>query len=427
MKIKLPFLLILSLPAWLFLMEGCSGRSKMPVMEPDSTMVYIPKDADGIKAKISLCRYAYKKTGKRIGAGTVFTIGENENVLAFIDLENCFLSNKRDLMFHLDWIDENGKSVYLKQIDLSPLDSTTSINSSISVSPDKRQPGKYKLRVYLFRELIAEKKFELRWQSEDDLSDEDRISAAITFCKGRDKKTGERVGVDSVFTVREKEKIIAFADLKIPDKSGHEDLIFNFEWIDSTGKAFYQKEIYLTTADSGSIINSSVSIAPDARQPGNYVLQLYLYNDLIAEKKFSLKPESQIVKSITESIRAKVTLCRKLDKKTGERIGVDSVFIIRDKQSVRAVAEVEKNILMKGHELIFNFEWMDANGKSFYHKEVVIKPGESFSALNSSISIAPGKRQPGKYIVQLSVFNEVIAEQRFELRAKSPSDSSDKD
>ena len=407
-----------SLPALLFFMEGCSSRSEIAVIEPDSTIVYPPKDPDGVKVKISFCRNVYKKTGKRIGEGTVFTIRENENVRAFADLENCFFHNQRDLMFHLDWIDANGNSVYKKQIILSPLDSTSSVSSTFSIGPDKRQPGTYMLRVYLYRELIAEKYFTLLAESTGANQGENAVSASITLCKSKDKKTGERVGVDTVFTVREKEKVMAIADLRKPVGFKDEDLIFNFEWIDSTGKAFYQKEIELTRGDSSSSISSSISVSPETRKPGNYVLRLYLYNDLIAEQKFRLQPEPPIIKYITENLKATIMLCRKVDKKTGERIGADTVFTIRDKQNVKAIADLAKMNIVRDRDLLFTFDWKDANGKSVYQKDVKIKPGDSFAELNSSISIAPDKRQPGKYTVQLSVFNKVIAERRFELKAK---------
>jgi len=160
-KMKLITLTMFLITLLLLVGAGCSSRIEMPVTGADSTIVYPAKKADGISAKITLCRKVDKKTGKRIGTGTVFTIMEKERVRAFVDLENRFVYGDRELMFHFDWIGVNGRSFYRKRIDLSPDDSSSTINSSISIPPDKRQPGKYILRIYLFRELIAEKKFEL--------------------------------------------------------------------------------------------------------------------------------------------------------------------------------------------------------------------------------------------------------------------------
>ena len=79
-----------------------------------------------------------------------------------IDLENRFAYGDRELIFHLDWIGEDEKSFYRKQINLYPDDSSSTIKSSISISPDKRQAGNCILQIFLFNKLIAEKKFELR-------------------------------------------------------------------------------------------------------------------------------------------------------------------------------------------------------------------------------------------------------------------------
>jgi hypothetical protein len=43
-----------------------------------------------------------------------------------------------------------------------PADTVSTITGSISITPDKRPPGEYLLQVYLFDEVIAEKKFELK-------------------------------------------------------------------------------------------------------------------------------------------------------------------------------------------------------------------------------------------------------------------------
>jgi hypothetical protein len=268
---------------------GCSSRIEKPVITADSTITYPAKKADGISAKITLCKKVSSKTGKRIGEGTVFTIRDNENVFAFADLENRFLHNDLDQMFHIDWIDPAGRSFYLKRIDLLRGDSSSTITSSISISPDKRQPGEYLMRIYLFRELIAERKFELREETRITPIEVEGIRANIIFCSAVSKKSGKRIGVDTVFTIKEKGKIHAFIDLANRDAYGDRELNFRLDWIGPDGKSFYGKEVNLSPADSSSTINSSISILPGKRQPGKYLLQVYLFEELIAEKKFELK------------------------------------------------------------------------------------------------------------------------------------------
>jgi hypothetical protein len=46
-------------------------------------------------------------------------------------------------------------------VEYTPNDSTQSLTSSLSITPTKRSAGHYSLQVFLFREQIAEKSFEL--------------------------------------------------------------------------------------------------------------------------------------------------------------------------------------------------------------------------------------------------------------------------
>jgi hypothetical protein len=102
-----------------------------------------------------------KKTGEPVGIDSVFTIREKGKVRAAIRLTNRQASGDLELAFRLNWTGPDGKSFYSKQVDLPQGDTTTIINSSISITPDKRQPGKCRLQVFLFDEMIAEKGFEL--------------------------------------------------------------------------------------------------------------------------------------------------------------------------------------------------------------------------------------------------------------------------
>jgi hypothetical protein len=103
-----------------------------------------------------------KKTGKLIGEGSTFKMKAKRNVRASIELKNRFAFGDQELMFHIEWIGPAGESIYRKRYDLYPYDSTSTIESSISIAPDKRQAGNYIVQLLLFNELIAEKPFELK-------------------------------------------------------------------------------------------------------------------------------------------------------------------------------------------------------------------------------------------------------------------------
>ena len=267
---------------------ACSERASEPVILPDSTIAYPSKEADGISAKITLSRYFGQKTGRQSAIATIFPLKEGENIYSVIELENRLKNTDRDLMFHLDWIGPDGRSFYLKRIDLSPDDSTTALVSSISASPDKRPPGKYLLRIYLFRELIAEKHFELRAESEVE-----RVSANIIFFKSIDKETGEMKGIDTAYEIKKKGILKAQVGLTNLNVYKDVELPFRMEWIGPDGRSFFSKKVNILQADTLSSITGSISITPDKREPGECFLRVYLFDELIAEKKFELRENPQ--------------------------------------------------------------------------------------------------------------------------------------
>jgi hypothetical protein len=263
---------------------SCSERVSEPVVMPDLTIVYPAKDPDDISARITFSRYFGQKTGRQWGRTSVFPIKEDENVYAVVALENRLKKLDRDLMFHLDWLRPDGQSVYMKEVILPAGDSTCTIESSVSSSPGIRQPGNYSLRVYLFRELIAEKYVELRNDREME-----KVIGDIIFYKSIDQESGEMKGVDTVFEIKKKGILRAQVNLTNLDVYQDEELPFRMEWSGPDGGSFYSKKIDLIKGDSISFINSSISITPDKREPGEYLLRVYLFDDVIGKKEFVLK------------------------------------------------------------------------------------------------------------------------------------------
>jgi len=149
----------------LFAPTGCSDRVETAASGKDSTAVYPAKEPGGVEASILLYRAKSKKSGRLLGADGPFTIKEKSKVRARITLENADALAERGGMFHLVWVDPEGKEFYTKRIDWTPEDGDE-ITSSVSAYPGKRDPGEYALRLYLFRELIAEKSFLLETEEE---------------------------------------------------------------------------------------------------------------------------------------------------------------------------------------------------------------------------------------------------------------------
>jgi len=148
------FLIIISI-------AGCADRCEPPVLSADGTLVYPSKRANDVTAGISYYKNEDREKGEPLGVDTVFTLNEKDNIRTQILLSKNNLPAGKPMMFHLDWIGPDGRSFYTKRIDNTVNDVSPTVNSSVSLSPDKRVPGKYLLKVYYFRELIAEKHFTL--------------------------------------------------------------------------------------------------------------------------------------------------------------------------------------------------------------------------------------------------------------------------
>ena len=264
---------------------GCSSRVETAVTTADSTIIYPSKTGRGIEARITFFRKKSRKTGKLIDEGKVFTIRQNRKLRALIELENY---ENQELMLHLEWIGPEQKPFLRKQLHLLPGD-TTSIRSSISISPEKRQAGKYMLRVYLFRELIAEKEFELLpefWFTE---SEAKKTKAGITFYRKTSRKNpGKRIGEDTVFVLRKKRNLRADILLKYPSDFNEHKLNFKLNWVNPEGRTFFKKQIQIPPDDTTTLLHSSISISPEKRKAGRYRLKVFLFDELIAEKGFNL-------------------------------------------------------------------------------------------------------------------------------------------
>jgi hypothetical protein len=139
---------------------GCGAREEVPLVAADSTIVYPPRRAGDPTASITLCTTVSRKTGRPLGAGREFELREGGKVRAFVEFDRAGTGTERPLFVHLVWLDPDGQCFYRKSFEHDP-SSGEFLESAISISPGKRDPGRYAFQVYLFRELVAEKTFVL--------------------------------------------------------------------------------------------------------------------------------------------------------------------------------------------------------------------------------------------------------------------------
>ena len=400
----------------------CSDRVKTPSEGDNSTIVYNSKTVNGIEASIIFCEKIKNQTEEPIKENNVFSLNNDSKVYSIVKLKNRELNTDKDLMFHIDWLDSTGNSFFKKRIDLPKDDSSSTLMSLINISPDKREPGNYSLRVYLFRELIAEKNFELGNTSVEPpaiVKSEllENIKANITLCKGISKKTKKSFGAGNKFDIKEKAKVFAVIKVENEDSSIH-PLTFYADWIGPNGSSFYKKEV--NTKSSNTTFSSSVSASPNKRQPGKYSLRLYLFEKLISEKEFELvkteKKEKIISKNKSHNFSARILLSGKISKKTGLPINPDSIFTLKVKKKLRAVIYIEKSDTNAKIQKNFFIKWIGPDNNSFYKKKVELSAEDSTLKILSSISLSPQKRQPGNYILSVYYSKELIGEKKFLLK-----------
>jgi hypothetical protein len=108
-----------------------------------------------------LCKKLSKKTGKPIGADSIFVIGDKANVKAVVNVQKFDIKANEQMKFYFEWIGPDKITFYKKKIEHSTGDSTFTISNSISISPEKRQAGSYTLKILYRKKIIAERKFEL--------------------------------------------------------------------------------------------------------------------------------------------------------------------------------------------------------------------------------------------------------------------------
>ncbi len=265
------------------LLSGCPGRKDIPVVAGDSTVVYPAKEDDGVSASITYYHKKSKKTGKMLGVGNEFNVSKKGRLRANIDIGKLY---DRKLIFHIDWIGPNGRSLFKKKIEVLPEDSLSAFESSISISSEKRNPGKYSLRVYYFRELIAEKAFELKPEAEKKKVRK-KIVSNIQLSK-RKYKQGKEIKEDTIFKRGKNKRIHAI--IKLQDHNHYQkDLPVKVLWNGPDKKTFYKKTINVSPSDTVSYITSSISCSRKKREPGNYEVKVTLFGKKLTSKKFFVR------------------------------------------------------------------------------------------------------------------------------------------
>lgn len=118
--------------------------------------------ASSIAASVAFCSRVGKSTGRLYGLADSFMLEEGRRVYGVVDLRN--VPPRRELVVHLLWIRPDGKDAFKKRVSLCPEEGEARLQTSLSLSPERREPGTYRLRVFLFREFLIEGTVDLNAQ-----------------------------------------------------------------------------------------------------------------------------------------------------------------------------------------------------------------------------------------------------------------------
>jgi hypothetical protein len=219
----------------------------------------------------------------------VFTIREKGWIRAMLDLEDTDRFSPYKLLFTFNWIGPNGKSIYRKEAVYPPDDSSSNLKSSVSASPENRQPGTYKLQLLLFGNLIAEKTFEVIEKPVQKESALVKYNASLVLCNTDNYTVCQTDPKVSVFQTGKKARVYAFATIEHRSSIQNKKTQFYLEWTDAKGETVFRKRFEIHPGETIDILSSSISLSPEKRQPGFYFVRLYHSKDLLAESKFEVR------------------------------------------------------------------------------------------------------------------------------------------
>lgn len=399
----------LALFSLIIILNSCSTRQPNPAITTDFTLKYLPKDTTQISANILLCRNYSAKNEEIQFPGIAFPTNANEKVYAIIEIEN-YKPIQDSQLFHIQWIDNEQNKLYTKQITQIPGDSVHNLFSAINT--DNRTPGKYKIQIYHFRELIAEKYFHIipHQQYIDSLLKELNPRVALSNNKYSSNKNN-----DSVFHIGAKNRIYSTITFKNIPNIITSDANLTIEWCTSDGNCFYKKTFQPKSSDSIYTLTSSISTTSKNRTEGKYCVNYYLGDFLLSQQSFTILPEIKLNKkeSGKHLIKNIITLHQDTSTISLQNDNKEGSFLIDKKNRIYATVDISEIKLNKNDKL--TLVWIDSNGKKIFSKDLKYQDVQPNKTVSSSISSEPKKRSPGIYSIHLYKNKNLISRAKFAL------------
>lgn len=194
-----------------------------------------------------------------------------------------------------------------------------------------------------------------------------------------------------------------------------EDLIsydedYTIKWLDNKGKTFYQKALVPPTHNRKTFY-SSIGLEPQKRDTGHYSVQLCLFDQVVDERQFIVKPE---IKIIDPKVQASIRFCSDYNTESKSLQNINTEFLLNEKDRVYAVVDLKCSNFTDFSSQNLYLHWVNPEGKKFFKKKLSFIPGTT-ERLSSSISIPPGKRDAGDYSLQVRYNGKTITQKSFKL------------
>lgn len=391
----------------LILTFGCSTRQTTPVISENNTICYPATNASQPSVNIILADEFLKSTKQPYFIGQRFPIADNEMVHMIANVDFIKKEKSRSHLFHIEWLNQDGTHLFTKEINYKLNDTTAILYSGINSG--NRTAGKYKVRIYYFRVLIAEKDFFL--VPEKDYTDSliEHFGASIIFGERFNKKNNELINVDTCFYEGAKKWVNALVRFKNEPKFEGVQIKYKMEWIDPNDSIIYSKKIVKNENEELHTLRSAISVGHKMRLPGNYTVRVYLFEKCIVKNNFILRPEKKMEHLNIGTIPINLSVGK--SRKNSQQVTLDSRIFVRKGEKMYASIDFSKAQIDPSKSL--KLQWLNSEQEILFEKKLASSEFNNSLVVKSSITLRKHKLKSGTCMLRIIYRNRIVAETTF--------------
>jgi hypothetical protein len=398
---------------WFFVLillfaAGCTTRQSEPILTENNTIYYTPKDSMQVKVSVELGRKFLKATRQPIFTGQHFPVAKDETVHAWVDLDMPDELSNAEQVFHIQWVGIHGDDLYTKEFNLR-MDDTASVLYS-SIFTEGREQGNYNLRIYYFRELIAEKHFYLVDSAKYADSISENVGTTLSFGEKYSRKKQQLLNPDTIFHKGPGKWVNAVVRFRNEPPFEGDQVKFKVEWLAPNGDVAYDKWIKLNRGEDIDLLRSSISIDDKDRDTGIYTVNFYWFDQRIAQNQFRLKPEKKMEWLHVGHIP--ITFSIGKSRKSSSPLSIQAKATAGKGKKIYASIDLSNARI--NPNATFEIQWLNPDGIVFFSKKKKLSEQKNPAKVLGSISLN-SKRDTGKYSLRLVYKGKIIAQKSFNV------------